>query len=116
MCIRDRYGKYLYDYESFHAAWNVTAGFLAVEKLIYLAADVGGFYATDFKKLPVDGFDADLPRPLDELQVRGAVHFYIWRNVGILTLLYNQHIYEDDKDATTLDTERELRLEAQFRF
>ncbi len=112
----EAYGKYLYDYESFHAAWNVTAGFLAVEKLIYLAADVGGFYASDFKKLPVDGFDADLPRPLDELQIRGAVHFYIWRNVGILTLLYNQHIYEDDKDATTLDTERELRLEAQFRF
>jgi hypothetical protein len=93
-------------------------GFLIIEKYLFVSADVGSFAASDFQNV------ADLPNPIpsdlsrltDEFQWRVALSGYVWRNQGLLTLLYTDNVRESF-DADADDTRRrELRLEAQIRF
>ncbi len=117
LAVAETYMKYVLDYESFQLAWNAQVSALVIPKWFMLAADVGSFYATDFKTVPVGGFSSNLPRPLDELQFRAAAHLYFFRNIGILSALYSETHFEadpDDPDAPEL--EREIRIEAQYRF
>ncbi|MEZ4257398.1 MAG: hypothetical protein R3A78_17065, partial [Polyangiales bacterium] len=87
------------------------------EKNLFLAADVGSYKASEFKKLPVGGFDSELRRPLDEFQFRTALHWYYWRNIGVLTLLYKHDVIEKNPDnPTDPRINREIHLETQFRF
>lgn len=117
LAVGETYMKYVLDYDSFQIAWNAQVSALVVPKWFMLAADVGSYYATDFETVPVGGFSSNLPRPLDELQFRAAAHLYFFRNIGILSLLYSETHFEDDPDdADAPELEREIRLEAQYRF
>ncbi|MCA9603136.1 MAG: hypothetical protein KC417_13980 [Myxococcales bacterium] len=113
----ETYAKYVWDYEAYQIAWNAMAGVLLWEKNLFLAADVGSYKASEFKKLPVGGFDSELRRPLDEFQFRTALHWYYWRNIGVLTLLYKHDVIEKNPDnPTDPRINREIHLETQFRF
>ncbi|MDH5490469.1 MAG: hypothetical protein OEY14_00700 [Myxococcales bacterium] len=109
------YTKREIDFGAWQTAWNLQTSILLLPRRLLLAADVGQFVAGDFE--PPDGFDADLRRPLDELQWRVAMHLYWYRNIGLLSLLYaERHIEENVDRPTDRTVERSLRLEAQFRF
>jgi hypothetical protein len=106
------------NFKTNQVAWNLLVGFLIIEKYLFVSADVGSFAASDFQNV------ADLPNPIpsdlsrltDEFQWRVALSGYVWRNQGLLTLLYTDNVRESF-DADADDTRRrELRLEAQIRF
>ena len=58
-----------------------------------LAADVGGFFAQNFQPGPGDpipDFDSAFRRPLDQFQWRVALHWYWFRNIGLLSLMFRE--------------------------
>jgi len=111
----EAYTKYELDYGAMHTAWNAQLSALLVPRQLMFAADIGGFYAGDYEETPE--FDAALRRPLGEFQWRAALHWYWYRNIGILSLLFSETRLEANPDRPTDPTlEREVRLEAQFRF
>src|SRR5690606_31738340 len=40
----EHYGRYVLDYDGIEAAWNTMVGFLIVPRVLFFAADVGGFF------------------------------------------------------------------------
>ena len=101
--------------------WNAVATVLLVPRMFMFAADIGQFYAQDFEG--TFDFGGSVRRPLDELQFRAALHWYWYRSIGLLSLMYRHAIREQDPERpedpmnpTEDFVERELRLEAQFRF
>ncbi|MCC6873296.1 MAG: hypothetical protein IT378_03225 [Sandaracinaceae bacterium] len=114
----ESYTRYVLDFDGLQTAFNVQASILLVPRVLMLAADVGGFYAPlEYSNLPSGGFGSAFDRPLELFQWRVAFHWYYFRNIGILSLLYsetyNQENPDRPEDALAV---RELRLEAQFRF
>ena len=77
-------------------------------KHLMLAADYGFYEVLDSEALgdyPVD----------EERQLRAALHWYFWGEIGVASLLYVQReIREVGEDAWT--QQNELRLVAQYRF
>ncbi|MCA9583082.1 MAG: hypothetical protein KC416_14885 [Myxococcales bacterium] len=113
----ESYARYLSDYETTQVAWNVLVGALALPKHIFLAADVGSFYSQDYLNLPGGAYSAAIPRPLDELQWRVAAHWYFFQNIGVLSLVYSELYIEENPDRPDAqELERQLLLQAQFRF
>ena len=113
----ENYFKYSLDFGgSLQNAFNVQATLLLWPKHLVLAADFGMYTAEDYTDLPGD--DALGPERLfrDEFQARVALHWWWYRNIGLLTLLYTERHLEEDENPATQDTERVIRLEAQFRF
>jgi len=109
----ENYFRYVLDFGgSVQNAWNAAVSLLLVPRHLVFAVDAGMYTAADFDELP----DSD-PQPLDQLQFRAALHWYWYRNIGLLSLLYSETHNEDipDRDDDP-EVEREIRLEAQFRF
>ncbi len=105
--------KRVLDYNANAIMYNVEAGVLLVPKYLMLAADFGSFIADDYAM----GSTArkDVNRQRDEQQFRVALHGYIWKNVGIASLLYR----DDQLQGTVKDPPthlRELTANLQFRF
>ncbi len=104
-------------------AWNVQAGVLLLPEHLYLAADVGMFMADPYTNAPLDIPSNALPRVNDIFRYRIALHWYWYRNIGLLSILYDERHEADARVATDSglfeDNEqlaREVRLEVQFRF
>jgi hypothetical protein len=96
-------------------AFNVTANALIVPRVLALAADVGGYYQpVDYAVGPPT--DPAFRNQLETLQWRTALHWYAWRSTGVLTLLYREQYQQQDTRSRQFETERQLRLEARFRF
>lgn len=128
----ETYGRYVLDYDGIEMAWNVTAGFLIVPRTLYFAADVGGFFVPrSFDPDVVNdggGFSAQFREQREQFQVRSALHWYYFRHIGRLSLLYAmrmdcERVFSSDgvcKPPSTQPeaalTSHEVRLEAQFRF
>ena len=68
-------------------AYNAMVGILHTKKIM-IAADVGQFYATEFKNAPAQ-LNAELKRLGDVMQWRAAIHYFPFGNTGLLSLLYN---------------------------
>ncbi|MEM1413976.1 MAG: hypothetical protein AAGH15_03710 [Myxococcota bacterium] len=113
----ETYMKYTIDFGgSFQYAWNAQVSLLLWERNLMLAADIGQFKAEAFTGLP-DTLSANDLGPEDtNLQWRVALHYYWFRNIGILSLRYDEEYLEDDGDDRTPDTNRTIRVETQFRF
>jgi hypothetical protein len=136
-----RYGIFAAQFESYNKAeLNFgalqTANYLQVGVLLwpewfFLAADIGHFYTSDLgqlttlTKIPVAGDLADVPnairRQRNEIQARAALHWYFWRQNGVMTLRYTF----DQADPVPLGPQRdrtfpvithEAVLQAQVRF
>ena len=124
------YGRYVLDFDGVQQAWNVQLAALIVPRTLMFAADVGGFhnvleYDPDVLSM-IGGYSSQFQEPIEEFQVRAALHWFYFRNIGILSLLYAMRMKcrqvfggqceppEAQPDAWI--TEHEVRLEAQFRF
>lgn len=111
----ENYFKYTLDYGgSAQNAWNAALSVLLVPRTLVFAVDGGMYTAQDFDDLPGD---TDHRQPLNEYQFRTALHWFWFRNIGLLSLLYTETHNEDipDRDDDQ-EIERNIRLEAQFRF
>jgi hypothetical protein len=88
-----------------------------VVKKLLLAADYGEFVAFKMKD-PPNVFSADtLRRPLNERQWRLAAHYYVYRNIGIVSCVYKDHKIAKNPDQYSDPVhDREVRIEAQIRF
>lgn len=114
IAIAEGYLKRELEFESWQYAYNVQVGFLAIKKTLLLAADIGSYIATEMKN-PPQTVETDIKKQKDELQWRVGAHWYFWRNIGVLSLLYDDHLVKGN--ATTPEThDRILRLIAQYRF
>lgn len=112
----EAYGKYVLDFGgSMQLAWNAQMSLLLWPKRMFLAADVGQYIAEEYSDLPAD---SDLRPQIirDEFRFRAALHFWWYRNIGLLSLVYDEAHLEDDGRVNTEETERQLRIEVQYRF
>ncbi|MCC6625226.1 MAG: hypothetical protein IT385_28520 [Deltaproteobacteria bacterium] len=111
----ETYIKRELNFESWQVAWNVSLGYLLVEKYLMLAADVGQYIPGDMKKTPVVE-ETDIDRQLEELQWRLGLHYYFFRNVGVLSAIYTDRTLANEVEGQADVHERTLRLVAQWRF
>lgn len=125
----EHYGRYVLDFDGVQTSWNVQASVLIIPNLLMLAADVGGLFmplAYDPSALTAVGYSAQFPQPVETFQVRGAVHWLVFRNLARISLLYSlqmncQHVFgsqclpPDSQPEASLTT-HEVRIEAQVRF
>ncbi len=113
----ETYMKYTLDFGgSFQYAWNAQVSLLLWEKNLMFAADIGQFQAQAFSGLPNDSrIDVPVFEETD-LQWRVALHWFWFRNIGLLSLRYEEERLPDDRNDRTPDTNRTMRVEAQFRF
>lgn len=116
----ENYNRYVLDYGAVQTAYNVMVSALLVPRTLLLAADIGGFYhPVGYSNLPA-GTTGMTPRGVtyqpELLQYRAALHWFFYRNVGILSLVYSETQREHVATALVADTERVLRIESRFRF
>jgi hypothetical protein len=94
----ESYSKAEFNYGSVQAANYLQAGYLIWPETLFLAADVGHFWTsgfgglTDYTGLKTAGNVDDVPNRLkrqqNQVQARGAAHWFFWRQNGVLTLRY----------------------------
>jgi hypothetical protein len=96
-------------------AFNVVANVLVVPRVIALAADVGGYYQPNpYAIAPPD--DPTYRTQLETIQWRFGIHWYAFRSTGVITLLYREQYTQQDARPRQFEVQRQLRLEARFRF
>ncbi len=127
----EHYGRYVLDFDSVQVAWNVQTSILLIPHVLMLAADVGGFFVPvgyDPQVLAmIGGFSSQLKQPMEEFQARAAIHWWAFRNIGRISLLYAltmncQHVFGSGQcqppttNPTAALMTHEVRVEAQIRF
>lgn len=112
----EAYGKRELAFGAWQGAFNVMAGVLIWPKHLFLAADFGMFRATEYDEVLPDAAQGELTRVADQEGIRVALHWYIWRNNGLLSLFYRNERSEQALRGEAERRTQELRLEAQVRF
>lgn len=114
----ESYSRYVLDYDAVQTAWNAQLSVLLAPRILMLAADVGGFYRlSDYAGLPPGTTPDSVRFQPEQFQWRFAIHWYYFRNVGILSLMYREMYREHvSSNPNLFDIEREIRLETRFRF
>lgn len=114
-------------------AYNVTVGVLIIPEYLFAAADFGQFWTSGFGEVetlsgglfqvatPPDVLETELRRQRGETQGRLALHWYFWRNNGILSVRYAARFLDPPKVGSALArtetfVSHESWLAAQFRF
>jgi hypothetical protein len=112
--------RYVFDYNAQQASWNVLLGALIVPRALFFAADVGGFYTTQGYDRTLTGgglTPSGISYAPDQFQLRGALHWYYWRNVAMLSLFYGYTTAgTNPTNPLAFPTTHEIRLETRFRF
>lgn len=121
------------NYGAIQNAYNVMAGVLIVPEWLFAAADFGQFWTSEFGELrrlsggmitvaePPENLETELRRQRAETQVRAALHFYFWRNNGVLSTRYAARFLDPprvgpDQDREELYINHTVWLQTQFRF
>ena len=96
--LAENYSKAELNFGSLQTAYNVTAGVLLIPEWLFFAADFGQYLASGFGELervtgisvsdPPDVLETQLRRERGETNARAALHFYFWRNNGVLSTRY----------------------------
>src|SRR5690606_13208830 len=86
LVMAENYSKYEVMFGSFQTAWNLMFGALLWPKWAMFAFDVGQFYATALAN-PPDTLETDLRRQRNEFMWRMALHIYIYKQVGIASIV-----------------------------
>lgn len=97
--IAEDYSKAELNFGEMQNAWSVMGGVLIIPEWLFAAADVGEFQTTGFGALskvtnnairtaPPAKVETDLKKEVNELDARAALHMFVWRNNGILSLRY----------------------------
>lgn len=111
----ETYVKRELEFESWQFAYNVALGYLLVPKMFLLAADVGQYLPGEMQNAPAVA-ETDIARQLDELQWRVGLHWYFWRNIGVLSAIYTDRTVANDVEGAADVHERELKFVGQYRF
>lgn len=109
----ESYLKREVEFGSWQVAYNVAAGFLLVPKHLLLAADFGQYIGTKMDHPPKVA-ETDIKKQRDELMWRAALHWYFWRNVGVLSAVFSDRYLEASGGLPT--SERIIKLVGQYRF
>lgn len=112
--LLEDYFKREFEFVSDTNAFVAQAGFLVVPKYVMIAAEYGQVNAGEFEKVPAD-FSGSLRSQRDERQIRGAAHFFVYRNIGVLSAVYTDH-HRPEQDGLRETQEREFKLVGQYRF
>ncbi len=112
------YFKRELEFQSTQLAYNIQAGVLLWPKHLLLTGDFGQYIAGDLANAPaaINDLGTDAGRQADERMIRGALHWYFYRNIGVLTALYKNRKVFGSRDNNAGFLENELRLTAGFRF
>ena len=119
--LAEHYWKNELEFESMQAAWHAQVGFLAIPKRLMLAFDYGEYQAEPFNN-PPERYSSIAREPKDEIQYRVAAHYYYYRDIGVLSVVWNnRRVEEGERDINEDDNykdlvEQELSIIAQFRF
>lgn len=112
------YAKRELEYKSNQIAYNITGGLLLWPKHLFLAADFGAYIAGKLSNPPKVLSDAgtDVRKQRDEMQARGALHWFFYRHVGVLTGLFKYRDVKSTRDQKVGYKESEARLVASYWF
>ncbi len=111
----ENYSKREFAFGSWQNGLIAQAAFLVWPRHILIAADFSHLITSDYDRRPA--FSEDYRQALDQWQVRGAVHWYLYRNVLLLSGVARYTKIARNLDRPTDPTEEiELRVETQFRF
>jgi len=108
------YFKREFEFVSDTNAYVVEAGVLVIPKIMMVAGEFGQVKAGEFEKLPAAGSLAIKVR--DEQLMRAAAHFYVYRNIGVLSAIYTRRTLPADGDQEEEILDNVFRLVAQYRF
>jgi hypothetical protein len=99
------------------SAFNVQLGVLLIPRVLFAAADIGGVYQLQGWSAGARPTDPTFREQLDQLQWRAALHWYFFRSTGILAVMYREAFNEENpRNYAAPELERDLRIEARFRF
>ncbi len=112
------YGKKELEFESTQLAYNAQLGLLVWPRHLLLAADFGAYIAGDLKNPPeaIADLGSEVTKQRDEQQFRAALHWYVFRNVGVLTALFKNREVKAGRSADDGYVEREGRIVGSYRF
>lgn len=125
------YAKAELNFGAIQNAYNVMLGVLVIPEWLFLAADFGQFWSSEFGAVkdlsgglidvqdPPELLETELRRQRGETQARVAAHFYFWRNNGILSARYALRLLDPpvvgpERDELFIDHQGWLAV--QFRF
>ncbi len=111
----EAYVKRELEFGSWQFAYNVTLGYLAIPKYLMFGADIGQFLPGEMDEPPLVA-ETDIAKQLKELQFRVGAHWFFYRNVGVLSLIYSDRTIEAADPGAEDTHERILKLVGQFRF
>jgi hypothetical protein len=130
--MAEDYFKTELNFGAIQNAYNLQVGALIVPEVLFAAADFGQFWTSDFGEIDrltgfaittsdPDQLETQLRNQRGETQARVALHWYFWRNNGVLSLRYKLRLLDPplvgpDKDRVDLFQSHETWLAAQFRF
>ncbi len=110
----EAFHRYVLDYQAQQVAWNATLSVLLVPRYLMAAADIGSFNRLDAYQ---GGPPTGITPPQEVLQWRVALHYFLFRNVALLGIMYRELRREHDPaNLLAADIEREIRLETRFRY
>ncbi len=111
----ETYIKRELEFGSWQVAYNIAAGFLIVPKYLMLGADIGQYIPGDFDKPPALA-ETDIRRQLEEFQWRVGLHWYFWRNIGVISAIYSDRTTSPRGDVEPDTHERIFKIVGQYRF
>ncbi len=100
------YAKAELNFGAIQNAYDVTLGVLIIPEWLFLAVDGGQFYTSGFGALsdatggavavqdPPKSLGAALRTERGETDLRAALHFYFWRNNGVLSTRYTLQLLD----------------------
>ncbi|MDP2342070.1 MAG: hypothetical protein Q8O67_14020 [Deltaproteobacteria bacterium] len=126
----ESYNKAELNFGALQTANYLQVGFLLWPEWFFVAADVGQFYTSGFGEaakygIPIAGKLADVPNALKrnriEYQARAALHWFFWRQNGVMSVRYTFDSTDPiplgaQADRTFAVVSHEAVLQAQIRF
>jgi len=110
----ETYMKWEQEFVSFQRAYNITVGLLAIPQWLMVAFDYGEFKAEPYADIP-QSVETDIKKIRDTERFRCVAHLYAYKNIGVLSLLYDNEKIEET-DWAEGSTQHTVRLAAQYRF
>ena len=113
--LAEHYYKQEFEFDGKQEAYHAQVGALLIPKHLMVAADFGTYEAAPFKN-PPERYSSIVREPKDEYQYRFAAHWYFYRDIGVLSMIFNNRFVEKgNRDGTDL-IERDVQAVAQYRF
>ena len=117
--MAETYWKRELEFGSWQYSYYAQVGALLWPKHLMLAADFGEYIAGDLDRLPADlntNVGDELRRQRDERQLRAALHWYAYEQVGLVSLRYTYRDVKNGRFRSDGFREQDLSLFGTYRF